>query len=109
MGDKIHEVRTPDGTHYSWAFRCPACGWPHQCDNRWKFNGNMEKPTFDGSVLVTGYEKEVTNVTRCHSFVKDGRIQYCGDCTHAMANQTVDLPDYWPSPEVAKKDEEPPV
>jgi hypothetical protein len=29
----------------------------------------------------------------CHSFVTDGRIQYLGDCTHAMAGQTVDLPD----------------
>jgi hypothetical protein len=29
----------------------------------------------------------------CHSFVTDGRIQFLGDCTHALANQTVELPD----------------
>jgi hypothetical protein len=27
-------------------------------------------------------------------FVTDGRIQFLGDCTHALAGQTVDLPDW---------------
>ena len=26
-------------------------------------------------------------------FVTDGKIQFLGDCTHALAGQTVDLPD----------------
>ena len=30
----------------------------------------------------------------CHSFVTNGRIQYLGDCTHKLAGQTVDLPDW---------------
>ena len=30
---------------------------------------------------------------RCHSFVREGRIEFLGDCTHAMVGQTVDLPD----------------
>jgi len=30
----------------------------------------------------------------CHSFVTDGRIQFLGDCTHTLAGQTVDLPDW---------------
>jgi hypothetical protein len=30
----------------------------------------------------------------CHSFVTDGRIQFLGDCTHALANQTFDLPGW---------------
>ena len=29
----------------------------------------------------------------CHTFVTDGRIQFLSDCTHALAGQTVDLPD----------------
>ena len=33
--------------------------------------------------------------TVCHSFVTDGRIQFLADCTHALAGQTVDLPE-WP-------------
>lgn len=31
----------------------------------------------------------------CHSFVVDGRMQFLGDCTHALAGQMVDIPD-WP-------------
>lgn len=34
----------------------------------------------------------------CHSFIKDGKIQFLGDCTHALANQTVDLPDWEQDP-----------
>ena len=30
----------------------------------------------------------------CHSFVVDGRIQFLGDCTHELACQTVDIPDF---------------
>jgi hypothetical protein len=30
----------------------------------------------------------------CHSFVTDGRIQFLNDCTHSLAGQTVDLPDF---------------
>lgn len=29
----------------------------------------------------------------CHSFIRDGRIEFLSDCTHALAGQTVDLPD----------------
>ena len=32
--------------------------------------------------------------TVCHSFVTDGRIQFLGDCTHSLAGQTVDLPEF---------------
>ena len=35
---------------------------------------------------------------RCHSFVTDGRIQFLSDCTHALAGQTVDLPDIKENP-----------
>jgi hypothetical protein len=30
----------------------------------------------------------------CHSFVTDGRIQFLEDCTHELAGQTVDLPEW---------------
>ena len=29
----------------------------------------------------------------CHSHVREGRIQFLSDCTHALVGQTVDLPD----------------
>jgi hypothetical protein len=33
---------------------------------------------------------------RCHSFLVDGQIQFLGDCTHALAGQTVPLPEIEP-------------
>lgn len=72
------------------AYRCPGCKTHHSVDvTRWKFNGDMVKPTFSPSVL-TGIENFTKR--RCHSFVKDGKIQYLSDCFHELKNQTVDIP-----------------
>jgi hypothetical protein len=30
----------------------------------------------------------------CHSFIKDGMIQFLDDCTHALAGQTVPLGEF---------------
>lgn len=35
----------------------------------------------------------VTDCVVCHSFVTAGRIEFLPDCTHALAGQTVDLPE----------------
>ena len=81
----------------------------------WNWNGDIDKPTFTPSVLVTttrftdkgeaDYEEwyangcKATNVefesepVRCHSFITNGRIQFLSDCTHALADQTVNLPE----------------
>ncbi len=84
----------------------------------WGYNGNPDAPTFTPSVLVRGArldlsDEEVDRVLAeyklpedrervladkrisyvCHSFVTDGQIQFLGDCTHALAGQTVSLPD----------------
>lgn len=34
----------------------------------------------------------------CHCFVADGAMQFLGDCTHALAGQTVPIPE-WPRPD----------
>lgn len=102
MGNKLAESVHDDGSHYSWIFLCPACRAPHQCDTRWTFNGDRERPTFGGSVLV--YEVKEIHQPRCHSIVRDGRIEYCNDSTHAFAGKTEDLPD-WPGWHEALKDE----
>lgn len=72
----------------------------------------MDKPTFTPSIKVDSdrWEPPVTPENHeqwkaqpwtqtqvhhvCHSFVRDGRIEFCGDSTHAMAGQTVELPDW---------------
>jgi hypothetical protein len=110
----LGEIRTE--THRFLYFRCPGCAKTghglHQVmieggNSNWGWNGNIEKPTFSPSVLVTyrhpkgysndnpapvGWKGEYVD-DRCHSFVTDGRIQFLGDCTHSLANQTMDLPD----------------
>ena len=101
-------------------FWCPGCDGAHRIQHgagsgpRWSWNGDVEKPTFQPSILVTSYEmtpeaelmieqgirpeppgsRYPGHATRCHSFVTDGRIRFLGDCTHALAGQTVDIPDW---------------
>lgn len=84
--------------------------------DRWTFSGDVEKPVFSPSVLSRQemHEPPVTpeNLEEwkrapwpqtkvmhvCHSFIGcngalPGQIIFLGDCTHALAGQTVDLPD----------------
>lgn len=95
-------------------FWCPGCDGAHQVGvgegpgPRWGYNGDPETPTFTPSILVRGIQP-ITDEERdkimsgervekrplvCHSFVTDGRIQFLADCTHALAGQTVELPDF---------------
>lgn len=100
-------------------FFCRSCDAPHSLNvgagtgPRWGYNSNAEAPTFTPSVLVQhdqweppattldiaekiriGEIKQTKVAKVCHSFVTDGRIQYLGDCTHGLAGQTVDLPEW---------------
>lgn len=105
-------------------FRCPGCNERHSVrtsgeGDNWSWNGSEELPTFSPSVLMRSghfipghvkdgdgcwcrYNREHPDKPApfeccvCHSFVTDGRIQFLGDCTHALAGQTVDLPELTP-------------
>jgi len=79
----------------------------------WEFNGDMNKPTVSPSLLVRSVEcpdnpemdengNHVLGTdgrikgakdTVCHSFVKDGMIQFLSDCTHELAGKTVEMVD----------------
>ncbi len=65
--------------------------------NPWTWNGDLEHPTLSPSVLVTWDEYENGDAPptpkRCHSFVRNGQIEFLNDCTHALAGQTVELPE----------------
>jgi hypothetical protein len=91
-------------------FHCPGCDGNHYLRIRaeprvtpsWTFNGDLERPTFTPSVLVTYGGKDAGQTDAdgfrsppavCHSFVTDGRVQFLADSTHALAGQTVDLPE----------------
>lgn len=79
-------------------FWCPGCGMIHGIQTgkgpgpRWTWNEDAEKPTFAPSVLVQWEQGDRYEKRLCHSFVRNGQIQFLGDCTHALAGQTVDLP-----------------
>lgn len=94
-----------------WMFYCPGCDSHHGPNDTWKFNGNVDKPTFQPSLLVEWYKYDDPdhiwdengkvivgpdgNIPGkkmiCHSFITDGKIQYLPDCTHALAGQTVEM------------------
>lgn len=107
------------------SYRCP-CGDVHTLTvggpgATWTWNGDTEKPTFSPSVLVrSGHyvprkpgepescwctyakehpeEKLPFGCYLCHSFVRDGMVQFLGDCTHALAGQTVPLGEWEKQP-----------
>jgi len=86
---------TRDGVVLGYLIECPACGYGHFFDNRWTFNGDMNRPTFTPSMLVNGDSRFVTPTTpRCHSFVIDGVIKFLSDCSHSMAGQEAELKDW---------------
>lgn len=81
-------------------FWCAGCDGAHQIyvgqgdGPRWSFDGNAESPTFAPSILVRGGGNVRRAGMVCHSFVRGGRIEYLADCTHALAGQTIELPDF---------------
>ena len=100
---------------------CQGCNTPHivivSGPGAWGWNGDVERPVFTPSVLVTGV-KQLTNEQhktylrdgtlpaaepmRCQAFVgcngaQPGEVIFLGDCTHELANQVhpfPDLPEY---------------
>lgn len=71
---------------------CEGCKQNHYADERWRFNYNYEEPSFSPSIKVEiGHHPKPSDI--CHSFVKDGKIQYLNDCTHHLAGQTIELLD----------------
>jgi hypothetical protein len=90
-------MRAKLGKDGALCFWCPGCNHLHRCpvsgSKAWGFNGDLEKPTLNPSVLVTWKSGDPDYPDqRCHSFVRDGRIQFLSDCTHEHAGNTLDIP-----------------
>lgn len=89
---------------------------PHYANApHWQFNGDYESPYLSPSVHVltghyasgkrceddcwcTYYEKHPEEPKQfecyvCHSFIRDGMIEFLGDCTHHLAGKKVPLLD----------------
>jgi hypothetical protein len=117
---KAKIVNDQDGRFYGVSILCPACAWPDgepsshtletdwmpegaerthgaRKDGFWSFDGNLHQPTFAPSLLCQSTRWDEASQQRvphiCHTFIRDGRIEFLSDCTHALAGQTVDLPE----------------
>ncbi len=116
MGLLSKKLRSLEGDRL--VYWCQGCDMFHQVwvgsgpGPRWGWNGDVERPTFTPSVLVSWDQAEPPAATLevcekirsgeivqvkvhkvCHTFITDGRVQFLSDCTHAFAGQTLDLPD----------------
>ena len=70
--------------------------WAAKAGHVWEFlNNDLERPTFHPSLLIYEGRWDDGEIAhpRCHSWIRNGRIEFLGDCGHALAGQTVDLPD----------------
>lgn len=114
FGNKLNQC---GGVSGAYLHVCPACDQVHSYTTlstpeypclTWEFNRDPEAPTFRPSMLIRynrpkghtnsnpaplGWQGENEQVV-CHYFITAGKIEYQSDCTHALAGQTVDLPDY---------------
>lgn len=127
---KLKRFEGPLNAGYS--FWCAGCNDRHMvCTEAkpgysgpvWSFNGDLDRPVFGPSVLVTsghycrGYQtghgcyctanaEEIAAGREpfpykcgiCHTFVgcngaQPGQIIYLGDCTHELAGRVIDLPE----------------
>lgn len=91
------------GREDSYLFECAACLNSHwvNFDQKetpcWFFvNRDIDSPTVTPSIRVSftylnDQDVELTNT--CHFFIKNGMQEFCGDCTHELANQTVEIPE----------------
>jgi hypothetical protein len=114
--EKREGSRDPDFTFFCPGCKCGHALWTTERNHGngaiWAFNGDMEKPTFSPSLLIRSHQwtppvtgenyeefkrKPLTQTkveTVCHSFVRDGRIEFLSDCTHELRGQTVPMVDF---------------
>jgi len=87
----------PTAKIVGYSFKCPGCGWRHVfwTDSphypKWAFNGNLDKPSFTPSLLDRWHDER--GDMRCHIVLTDGIINFCGDCSHPLAGQSIPMID----------------
>lgn len=95
QGKTIYEMR--EGMFY---FECPGCKYGHAfytkngpisngVEQLWQFNGDLDKPTISPSLDVCRDDP----TRRCHSWVKNGMIEFLTDSHHELKGQTVPIPE----------------
>ena len=98
-------LRSVHGGHGHW---CPGCGEMHVIPMGWYFDGNLERPTFEPSVRITGKQRVIIDGRWtgewvrdangapvdlcCHYILADGQLQFCADSTHRFSGRMIPLP-----------------
>jgi hypothetical protein len=88
------------------AFCCPGCA---EADSNsglhmlpvnttvhspsWTWDGNLDAPTLEPSILTKSGPDPALSTSVCHSFVRAGSFEFLADSTHSLAGQTVPMPD----------------
>ena len=95
--NRVMRLTSQDDGEVLWHFDCPGCGIGHSFRTEtkgqrpcWEFNGDAAMPTFSPSLLVNWQSAEGGHL--CHSFVRNGQMEFLGDSTHSLAGKTVLLP-----------------
>ncbi len=94
-------LESPTGSSAMLVFECPGCRYGHGVNVRvpagssvpcWQWNGSLESPTVEPSILVNA--SKLGGYPLCHSFLRDGKLQFLSDSTHELAGKTVPLEEY---------------
>ena len=110
LSPKLVKHESPGILAYShWCEGCNHCHTFYiQCNGHtWTFDGNVNDPTFNPSMLEFYTREDNTRKTLCHYFLHSGVMKYCGDSPHALSGQEVPLkniPDEYGFGEVMMKD-----
>jgi hypothetical protein len=86
------------------AICCPGCALVHAGGDglhmlpirggkspSWDWNGDLDAPTLNPSILTRSSNADGPSV--CHSYLRAGVFDFLTDCTHALAGQSVPMPD----------------
>lgn len=81
-------------------FFCPACKTTHSINTNpkngpvWQYSNNKNTgATILPSIKCTVDYPRYTSV--CHFYITNNHFRYLNDCTHQLAGQTVEIPN-WP-------------
>lgn len=79
------KLRKGEAAYFHW---CPGCESMHALPFKWKFNGDLEKPTFTPS-----FKQAPGTQFQCHYILTNGVLDFCSDSAAHKLRGPVPLPD----------------
>jgi len=95
----LEPIKNKEGRTTGYKAFCPGCGFSHSvytalpnpAKMKHGFNGSMNEPTFEPSVMVRWTYGPNKVEKRCHSYIVNGTWQFLNDCTHSLKGRTVKM------------------